>query len=98
MADELQLPGDVLGLLGEKYLEVTAGTPGGPLVTDGGTIQPGKVADLVIFNPATIKDNATYENPHQYADGIIHVIVNGDLVIGDELHTGDRPGEILSKN
>lgn len=62
---------------------------------DRGLIKPGLAADLVIFDPAEVSDRATYENPHQYAHGISHVIVNGNLVIHDANHSGARPGQIL---
>ena len=62
---------------------------------DRGLIRPGLAADLVIFDPAEVSDRATYENPHQYAGGIFHVIVNGNLVIHEASHSGARPGRIL---
>jgi N-acyl-D-amino-acid deacylase len=60
-----------------------------------GLIKPGMAADLVVFDPATVSDTATYDQPHQYAKGIIHVIVNGRFVVRDAAHTGNRPGRIL---
>ena len=62
---------------------------------DRGTIKPGNAADLVLFDPQTIVDTATYEKPHQYAEGISHVIVNGQPVIKEAVHTGLRSGRIL---
>lgn len=62
---------------------------------DRGLIRPGLAADLVIFDPAEISDKATYDNPHQYASGIFHVIVNGNLVVHQATHSGARPGRIL---
>jgi N-acyl-D-amino-acid deacylase len=62
---------------------------------DRGLIKPGLAADLVVFDPATVSDTATYDQPHQYAKGIFHVIVNGQFVIRDANHTGTRPGRIL---
>lgn len=61
-------------------------------ITDRGLIQPQMLADVVIFNPATVKDNATYERPHQYPTGIAHVIVNGVPVLDPKGLTGARPG------
>ena len=58
-------------------------------------IKPGMAADLVVFDTATVSDTATYDQPHQYAKGIIHVIVNGRFVVHDSTHTGSRPGRIL---
>ena len=47
------------------------------------------------FDPSEISDRATYEKPHQYAKGIFHVIVNGNLVVHEAAHSGARPGRIL---
>lgn len=52
-------------------------------------------ADLAIFDPATITDHATYEDPHQYATGMVHVLVNGELVLRDGEHTGALPGRVV---
>jgi len=52
-------------------------------------------ADLVVFDPATVADKATYENPHQYAVGVPYVVVNGVLVVDDNKVTGARPGKVL---
>jgi N-acyl-D-amino-acid deacylase len=60
-----------------------------------GVIQLGAYADLVAFNPAQIRDTATFDNPHQYPVGIPHVWVNGVQVVRDGVHTGGTPGRIL---
>jgi N-acyl-D-amino-acid deacylase len=60
-----------------------------------GRIEPGAHADLVVFDPATIVDRATYERPFQAAEGIRHVVVNGTPVMRDGLYTGARPGRVL---
>ena len=52
-------------------------------------------ADVVIFDPATIADRATYTNPHQYAVGVKHVLVNGVAVLRDDEHTGALPARAL---
>ena len=62
---------------------------------DRGLLRPGMWADVAIFNPATISDNATYDNPYQYATGVEYVLVNGTVVIDKGRHTGARPGAIL---
>ena len=61
-------------------------------IKDRGRIQLGMLADLVVFNPATVMDNATYDKPHQYPTGIEHVIVNGVPVLDPRGLTGARPG------
>ena len=60
-----------------------------------GRIQEGAFADLVVFDPDTIQDQATYADPHRYPTGIDHVIVNGKLVIRGGALTGERPGQWL---
>ena len=64
---------------------------------DRGVIKEGAAADLVVFDPATVKDEATYAAPHAYATGIPHVLVNGVFVVRDGKATGARPGQILRK-
>lgn len=62
-----------------------------------GTITRGHVADLVVFNPDTVTDRATFEDPHQYPEGIPYVLVNGELVVSKGRHTGARPGKVLRR-
>ncbi|MDP2983250.1 MAG: D-aminoacylase [Candidatus Latescibacter sp.] len=62
-----------------------------------GKIAEGYFADLVVFNPDMVIDKATFENPHQYPEGIPHVVVNGQRVINNGEHTGKLPGKILRK-
>jgi len=62
---------------------------------DRGLVRVGHLADLVVFNPATITDTATYEKPHQYPIGIEHVVVNGVPVLDPKGLTGSRPGRPL---
>ncbi len=61
-----------------------------------GFLKEGMFADIVVFDPATIADRATFEKPHQYAIGMKHVFVNGVPVIKDGEHTGAKPGRALS--
>ncbi len=60
-----------------------------------GFLKEGMFADVVVFDPATISDRATFEKPHQYAVGMKHVFVNGVQVIKDGDHTGAKPGRAL---
>ncbi|HXG89859.1 MAG TPA: D-aminoacylase [Vicinamibacterales bacterium] len=60
-----------------------------------GTIQQGVIADLVIFDPTTVRDTATYQAPHQYPEGIRHVIVNGVPVLDPQGLSGARPGRAV---
>jgi N-acyl-D-amino-acid deacylase len=64
-------------------------------ISKRGELLPGYYADLAIFDPATIKDNATFEEPRRYATGMVHVFVNGVLVLKDEEHTGALPGKVV---
>jgi len=63
---------------------------------DRGVIRAGAKADLVVFDPKRVADQATYEEPHEYPVGIEHVIVNGRIVIKDGEHTGSLPGKLLT--
>jgi N-acyl-D-amino-acid deacylase len=60
-----------------------------------GLLAPGYYADVVVFNPTTIGDRATYTEPHQYAVGMRHVFVNGEQVLKDGEHTGAKPGRVV---
>src|SRR6266516_1374535 len=87
----------------EKVIPMTeavrrlSGLPASNLGLDHrGFIQEGMFADIVIFDPATIADRATFEKPHQYAVGVKHVFVNGVQVLRDGEHTGAKPGRALS--
>ena len=62
---------------------------------DRGALAPGYFADVVVFDPATIQDNATYAEPHQYATGVRDVLVNGVPVLRDGEHTGATPGRVV---
>ena len=60
-----------------------------------GLIKEGYYADIAIFDPKTITDKATFEDPHQYAHGINSAIVNGTIVVENGVHNGKRPGKVL---
>jgi N-acyl-D-amino-acid deacylase len=60
-----------------------------------GELKVGNYADIVIFDPAKVKDNATFAKPHQYADGVMDVFVNGTQVLKDGEHTGAKPGRFV---
>ncbi len=62
---------------------------------DRGFIKEGYVADILVFNPETIRDKATYQNPHQYSEGIEYLLVNGALTIDKGQYTGALAGEPL---
>ena len=64
---------------------------------DRGLVKKGYKADLVILDPATVADRATYEAPHQYPAGIEYVLVNGQVVIHGGVYTGARPGSVLGR-
>jgi len=86
----------------EKVLSMTdaihrlSGQPATNLGLDHrGFLKDGMFADVVVFDPATISDRATFEKPHQYAVGVKHAFVNGVQVIKDDEHTGAKPGRAL---
>jgi N-acyl-D-amino-acid deacylase len=60
-----------------------------------GRLQEGYFADVVVLDPARIQDHATYEKPHQYSTGVIHVFVNGVQVLKEGEHTGAKPGRVV---
>lgn len=60
-----------------------------------GRLEKGYYADVVVFDPNTIADHATYETPHKYATGMVHVFVNGTQVLRDGEHTGAKPGRFV---
>jgi N-acyl-D-amino-acid deacylase len=64
-------------------------------LVDRGQLEPGNFADLVAFDPQRIQDHATYDDPHRYATGVVHVAVNGTLVLRGGEHTGALPGRVV---
>ena len=65
---------------------------------DRGLLREGFAADIVLFDPNTVQDNSTYENPHQYSSGFKYILVNGFVTVDDSKHTGARAGTILKLN
>lgn len=65
---------------------------------DRGVLRPGFKADIVVFNYYTIRDRATYENPHTYSTGVEYLLVNGELVVKEGKHTGVKSGKLLRKS
>ena len=64
-------------------------------LADRGRIEIGAVADVAVFDPQTVIDTATFEDPHRYAEGVHHVFVAGEAVLLDGAMTGSRPGRVL---
>jgi N-acyl-D-amino-acid deacylase len=81
--------------LEEAVRKMTSANAAKIRIYDRGLLRPGQWADVTVFNPNTIIDNATFEKPHQYATGVEYVIVNGKIVLEHGRHTGARPGAIL---
>jgi N-acyl-D-amino-acid deacylase len=66
-------------------------------ITDRGYVKAGKVADLVVFNPDTIADNATFAAPAQAPTGVDYVIVNGEVAVEGGTQTAVRAGRVLRR-
>jgi N-acyl-D-amino-acid deacylase len=82
----------------ETAVEKMTGKPAERLrLKDRGRVEEGLAADLAIFDPDTIIDQATFDNPHQLSEGMIYVLVNGVSVISDGKHTHARPGGVLRR-
>ena len=65
------------------------------LIRDRGLLRPGMYADVVLFDPETIRQNSTYEKPNQLSSGVRTVFVNGVATIENGRHTGAKPGRIV---
>jgi len=64
-------------------------------IKNRGELKPGNFADIAIFDPRTIADSATFDKPHQYSTGMVHVFVNGKQVLRNGEHTGAKPGQVV---
>jgi len=81
--------------LAQAVFKMTGGSAAALGLTDRGVLREGAWADVTVFNPDTITDLATYDDPHQYAVGVSTVIVNGIVVLDGGDHTGALPGRVL---
>ncbi len=81
--------------LEEAVRRLTSFPAGNLKLKKRGSLTPGCFADVVVFDPATITDHATFEQPHQLATGVEHVFVNGKRVLKDGEHTGATPGRFI---
>lgn len=88
-----------LGLLSlpQAVAKMTGGAAAALGMPDRGLLRPGQAADVVVFDPASIIDRSTFDDPHQYPAGIETVIVNGAVVIDGGEHTGALPGRLLRR-
>lgn len=66
-------------------------------IADRGQLRAGAYADVVVFDPERLRDTAAFQDPHQLAEGVEHVLVNGQFALRDGAFTGDRPGRVLHR-
>jgi N-acyl-D-aspartate/D-glutamate deacylase len=81
--------------LPQAIFKMTGGSAAALGLTDRGVLAEGSWADITVFDPATVADHATYDDPHRYATGVSTVVVNGTVVIDAGDHTGALPGRVL---
>ncbi len=81
--------------LEEAVRKMTSLPAGNLKIKRRGLLKPGYYADVVVFDADEIVDHATFDEPHQYATGVIHVFVNGTQVLRDGEHTGAKPGRVV---
>ncbi len=80
----------------EHAIRAATSLPAGMIgLSNRGTVEEGKIADIVIFDPGSIRDNATFESPHRYSSGIQYLLVNGEVVIDDGQYNGRLAGKAL---
>jgi N-acyl-D-amino-acid deacylase len=81
--------------LGEAIRKLTSLPADNLGLPDRGRLRAGCRADIAIFDPDTVEDHATPQDPHRYASGMVHVLVNGTQVLADGQHTGATPGRFV---
>ena len=82
----------------EDAVHRMTGAPAARLgLRDRGVLREGAVADITVFDAARVRANATYDEPRQFPDGIVHVLVAGTAVVRDGQPTGARPGRSLRR-
>jgi N-acyl-D-amino-acid deacylase len=81
--------------LEEAVRKLTSLPAGNLRLSDRGVLATGSFADVAVFDPDRIQDHATYDEPHRYATGMLHVAVNGTPVVRDGEHTGALPGRVV---
>src|SRR5207244_1555793 len=83
--------------LPQAIFKMTGGSAAVLGLTDRGVLREGACADITVFDPDTIAERATYDDPHQYATGVSTVLVNGEVVVDGGDHTGALPGRVLRR-
>jgi N-acyl-D-amino-acid deacylase len=82
----------------ERAINSMTGQPAEVLgIRDRGVLRVGAIADVVVFDPAKFRDTATFERPHSLAEGMVHVLVNGQTAVANGHFTGARGGQVLSR-
>jgi N-acyl-D-amino-acid deacylase len=89
---------DALLSLEEAVRKMTSAPAARLGLRDRGVLRDGALADVVVFDPGTVRSNATYEEPRRFPTGIEHVLVNGAPVVRDGSHTGATPGRVLRRS
>lgn len=80
----------------QQAIHAATGLPARVLsIPDRGVLRAGAYADVIVFDPATVRDTATYQQPHAYAQGMVHVFVNGQPAVTDGKATATRHGRVL---